>query len=266
MRDPILVWVLVGLAGILGATSMWWVTNPPRAIGWVPSAPWIDRWIQRLDAGLRQRWSPVTRQQAEILAIPPWRVLAFYGIAAAGGALLGYDFLHGVLGAVIVGGLLAWKGPAFLIRRQFRARQVALARDFSPLVLMLRIYLDLGEPLPVALRHTRPAISRVGQEELNRLLSAVQSGIRQAALKRWAQRTGLGTYKLLADTLAQGWDQGLTADAMKPLDTLIESSREQGTRALTERLDGMTTMVPMIAAFGVMAVLMYALLVGSGIG
>ena len=266
MGSPIVLWILVGLGGGLSAAGLWWATNPPRAIGWNPPTSWVDRWIHRVDSGLRRRWSPVTQQQAEILAIPPWRVLGFYVIAAGGGALLGYDFLHGVVGAVIVGGLLAWKGPSFFIGRQFRTRQVALARDFPPLVLMLRIYLDLGEPLPVALRHTRPAISRVGQAELNRLLSAFQAGIRQSALKRWAQRTGLSTYKLLADTLAQGWDQGLTADALQPLDTLVESSREQGTRALTERLDGMATIVPMIAAFGVMAVLLYALLVGSGIG
>jgi Flp pilus assembly protein TadB len=260
------VWGLTAVAAVLAGSALWWATNPPRAIGWTPAVPWFERGIARLDRGLRRRWSPVTRQQAEILAIPPLRVLFFYLVAGLGGALLGYDFLHGILGAMIIGGLLAWKGPAFLIGRQFRARQVALARDFPPLVLMLRIYLDLGESLPQALRHTRPAISRVGQAELNRMLSAVQAGVRQSALKRWAQRTGLSTYKLLADTLAQGWDQGLTADALKPLDTLIESSREQGTRALTERLDGATTIVPMIAAFGVMAVLMYALLVGSGIG
>lgn len=261
-----MAWVLVGLSGVLVMTGLWWATNPPRAIGWTPADSWTVRWIRRVDQELRQRWSPVTRQQAEILAIPPWRVLGFYALGGGGGALLGYDLLHGVLGAIMAGGLLAWKGPSFLISRQFRARQVALARDFPPLVLMLRIYLDLGEPLPVALRHTRPAISRVGQAELNRLLSAVQAGVRQPALKRWAQRTGLSTYKLLADTLAQGWDQGLTADALQPLDTLIASSRDQGTRALTERLDGMSTIVPMIAAFGVMAVLLYALLVGSGIG
>ncbi|MDA8207019.1 MAG: hypothetical protein M0Z36_13205 [Thermaerobacter sp.] len=259
------VWMLTGLAGVLAAASVWGATNPPEAIGWTPPTHWIDRWTQAIDHGLRRRWSPATRQQAEILAIPPWRVLGLYGISAVGGAGVGYDVLHGVIWAVILGSLAAWKTPAYLIKRQFRARQVALARDFPPLVLMLRIYLALGDPLPVALRHSRPAISKMGQTELNRLLSAMQAGVRQAALKRWGQRTGLPNYKLLADTLSQGWDQGLTADALQPLDTLVESSREQGTRALTERLDGTITLVPLIAAFGTLAVLMYALLVGSGI-
>lgn len=266
MGSPLILWMLVGIGGTLSAASLWWATNPPRAIGWAPPTPWIDRGVHWVDSGLRRRWSPVTQQQAEILAIPPRHVLGFYVMAASGGALLGYDVLHGVLGAVMFGALAAWKGPSWLIGRQFRNRQVALARDFPPLVLMLRIYLDLGEALPEALRHTRPAISRVGQAEMNRLLSALEAGVRQSALKHWARRTGLSTYKLLADTLAQGWDQGLTADALQPLDTLIDSSRAQGTRALTERLDGMATVVPMIAAFGVMAVLLYALLVGSGIG
>lgn len=258
--------MLVGAAGLLSAGFVWQLVHPPRPIGWTAPESWVDHAIGRIDQGIRHRWNPVTRQQAEILAIPPWQVMGIYGAAVGGGALVGYDLLHGVLWAVILALLAAWKGPAWMIGQQFKTRKAALARDFSPLVLMLRIYLDLGRPLGVALRHSRPALGRLGQTELNRLLSAVEAGQRQDALKTWGRRSGLAAYKLLADTLAQGWDQGLTADMMQPLDTLIRSSREQGTRALTERLDGMATIVPVIAAFGVMAVLLYALLVGSGIG
>lgn len=259
-------WVFAGIAALLGGGFMWQLVHAPRPIGWVVPESRVDRLLGGADHWIRHRWNPVTRQQAEILAIPAWQVLGFYGVALFGGGVLGYDLLHGVLWAVLLALGAAWKGPAWMIGQQFRGRQGALARDFAPLVLMLRIYLDLGEPLIVALRHTRPALGRIGQAELNRLLSAMEAGQRQEALKQWGRRTGLSTYKLLADTLSQGWDQGLTAQTMQPLDTLIESSRAQGTRALTERLDGMATIVPVIAAFGVMAVLLYALLAGSGIG
>lgn len=257
----------VGLAGLFSASFIWQLANPPRPLGWTPPTSWMDRTAGRMDTWLRRRWNVRTRQQAEILALPSWRVLGFYALAALGGGLVGYDLLHGVIGAIVIGGLLAWKGPAWLINRQFQTRRATLARDFPPLVLMLRIYLDLGEPLAEALKHTRPALSRLGRHELDRLLSGIDAGTgdREVALKQWARRSGIQAYALLADTLAQGWGQGLTAESLVPLDTLIQSSREQGTRALTERLDGMATFVPVIAAFGVMAVLLYAMLAGSGI-
>lgn len=260
------MWGLVGVAGLLGGGFMWMALTPPQAIGWRPTSPWLDRVLLHLDQRLRARWNRKTQQQAEILEIPSWKVLAIYGMAASGGGLVGYDLSHTIIVGMAVALLAAWKGPAWIIGKQFQGRQKSLFRDFPPLVLMLRIYLDLGEPLPEALGHTRPALSRIGQAEINRLLSALQMGVRQAGLKQWAKRTGLMNYLLLADTLAQGWDHGLTADVLMPLDTLIKASREQGTRALTDRLDGMATIVPVIAAFGVMAVLLYALLVGSGIG
>lgn len=254
------------LAGGLIAWALWMMFHPPRAVDWAVPSPWIDRWMQGLDARLRRGWNPQTQRQAEILAIPPWHAVGLMVVALAGGVLLGLDIGQGWLLALAIGALLAWKGPAWVIRRRFLVWQSQLDRDFPPLVLMLRIYLDLGEPLPEALAHTRPALSRVGQGELDRLLSALQMGARQSALKAWARRTDLPTYALLADTLAQGWDQGLTADALTPLDTLIQSSREQGTRSLTARLDGMATIVPIIAAFGELLVVLYALLVGNGIG
>lgn len=257
---------LPGVAGALTAWALWRAMNRPQPVGWTPLVPWWQRTAGSLDTWIRARWQPVTRHQANILAIPPWTVLAMMGVAGAGGGLVGWDLGHHGLIALLVGAGAAWKGPAWWIGQQFHSRQSALARDFPPLVLMLRIYLALGEPLPDALRHTRPALARVGQAELDRLTTALAMGRRQAALKTWARRVSLTTYALLADTLAQGWDQGLSAEMLTPLDTLIRSSREQGTRALTDRLDGMATIVPIIAAFGVMAVLLYALLVGSGIG
>lgn len=254
------------VSGGMMAWALWRTLHRPRPIGWDPPESWGKRLATRLDARLRARWQPHTRRQAEILAIPPWRVFAMMALAGAGGGLVGFDIGHNLLIAAGVGAGAAWKGPAWWIGQQFRTRQAALARDFPPLVLMLRIYLALGEPLPDALRHTRPALSRVGQAELDRLVAALAMGIRQSALKTWARRVSLTPYAILADTLAQGWDQGLAADLLTPLDTLIRSAREQGTRALTDRLDGMATIVPIIAAFGVMAVLLYALLAGSGIG
>ncbi len=261
-----LIMGLWGVSGILGGLFVWKAMTPPQAIGWQSSIPWFERALAGMDRRLRARWNPKTQRQAEILSIPSWRVLGLYGMAAAGGGLVGFDLGHHIWLSLILAALAAWKGPAWMIGKQFQSRQKSLMRDFPPLVLMLRIYLDLGEPLAEALSHTRPALSRIGQGELNRLLSALQMGVRQAGLKTWAKRTGLTNYLLLADTLSQGWDQGLDADALMPLDTLIKSSREQGTRTLTDRLDGMATIVPVIAAFGVMSVLLYALLVGSGIG
>ncbi|PSR19896.1 MAG: hypothetical protein C7B45_17665 [Sulfobacillus acidophilus] len=253
------------LAGCLTGWALWMVFHPPRVVDWVAPTPWLERWMQGLDARLRQGWNPRTRREAEILALPPWHVVGLMLMAWAGGLLLGLDFGKGWLLALGIGILLAWKGPAWVIHRRFLLWQSQLARDFPPLVLMLRIYLDLGEPLAEALGHARPALSRLGQEELDRLLSALQMGARQEALKAWARRTDLPAYGLLADTLAQGWDHGLSGDALTPLDTLIQSSREQGTRSLTARLDGMATIVPLIAAFGELLVVLYAILVGNGI-
>nr|WP_014107002.1 hypothetical protein [Sulfobacillus thermotolerans]AEP14339.1 putative type II secretion system protein [Sulfobacillus thermotolerans] len=266
MAHLAVVWSLITLTGVGSGLFLWGLLHPPQPIGWQPVPSWLDRTLQHLDQRLRARWTPQTRQRAEILAMPPWQVVGLYALAALGGGVVAFDLSHNAFVVLLGAGLVAWKGPAWLIGQQFHTRQKFLARDFPPLVLMLRIYLDLDEPLPVALAHTRPALSRVGQLELNRLLSALQMGARHGALKSWARRTGLTPYALLADTLAQGWDQGLTAEALTPLDTFIKSSREQGTRALTDRLDGMATIVPVIAAFGVMAVLLYALLIGSGMG
>lgn len=257
---------LISVAGLFTMGTLWRLLHPPRAADWTVPVPWFERGLAGLDARLRQGWNSKTQRQAATLAMPSWHVVGLMLTALAGGVLVGLDVGQGWILALGIGGLLAWKGPAWVIGRRFRSWQTQMARDFPPLVLMLRIYLDLGEPLTEALAHTRPALSRHGQSELDRLGAALQTGERQTALKTWARRTDLSSYALLADTLAQGWDQGLTADVLTPLDTLILASREQGTRSLTARLDGMATIVPIIAAFGELLVVLYALLVGNGIG
>ena len=250
------------VAGLLAAWALWQALSPPRPLSWTPDTPWLERAMHRVDAGIRARWTTATQHQAQILGLPSWQIVGYYSAAAVIGGLGGYDLHHQVWMALGVGLVALWQGPPWIIRQMFGKRQRVLARDFPPLVLMLRIYLALGQPLAQALAATRPALSRLGQAEVNRLLAAIQRGD-PAALKAWAQRTGLSTYRLLADTLAQGWGQGLTADALVPLDTLIRASREQGTRALTDRLDSLSTIVPVIAAFGVFLVLLDAIVAGQ---
>lgn len=260
------IWGLCGCVGAMVGLMVWRATNPPRAIGWTPPNLSFDRWLVRADHWLRARWAPVTRQHAEILEMPPWQVVALYVAAGLGGGLVGLDLIHGIPGAVVLGGLAAWKGPSWLVSQQFQRRRHVLNRDLGPLVLLLRIYLDLGRPLPEALALSRPGLSRLARSELDRLLADITQGKRTVALKTWAKRSGVADYTILADTLAQGWDAGLSGATLSSLDTLIDAARDQGTRSLTDRLDGMASFLVPIAGLGVMLLVFTAMVLGGSHG
>lgn len=255
-----------GVAALLIMAAVWRALHPPRPVGFVHPKPWTVRLAEWADTRIRSGWNPVTQRQAQILKITPLTLVAMTAALGAVGWVIGTTLIHSQLLAVVLAGVMGWKGPALMIGRRFKRRRAILDRDFPPMVLLLRIYLDLGVAVPQSFQRTRTALSRTGRAEIDRMLSGLGLGAHAEALRDWAQRTGLVSYRLLADTIAQGWDQGLTGEALTPLDTLIQSSREQGTRSLTDRLDGVGTLVPIIAAFGVMIVIFYAMFYGSLFG
>jgi len=250
---------LTAAAGLFGGRAVWLALHPPMPVQFNPSQPWTTRLTEAAVRVMQARWQAETRRQAAVLRLPTAQVALFPIVTGVGAGLVADLLIHVPLVALAAALVGAWKGPAWIIGQLFRARAAALARDFAPLVLMLRIYLDLKHPLPEAFRQTRPALSRAGRAELDRLLAAMGGGQRQAALKTWAARTGYGPYRILADTLAQGWDQGLAGATLDPLDTLIQAQREQGARSLTDRLDVTSTVVPVLAMLGVVGVVMYGL-------
>lgn len=246
---------LIGVLGALGLTAsllVWQALHRPLPLAFGVRETGWDRWVRRLDARVRRSWRPQTQRQAQILQMPPWHVVGLAVLAAGVGGVLGGDLFSpvpwlGALGGMVLG---VWQGPRWVVGSRFRQRQRALTRDFPPLVLLLRIYLDLGVPLPEAVAACRPAVARLTRQELDRLLAQFQLGARAAALRAWAQRTDLALYAILADTLAQGWDDGLSGAALQPLDTLMDAAQDQGTRSLTDRLDGMATLLVPLTALG----------------
>jgi hypothetical protein len=260
-----LVWPFWVAGGGLLTWALWQAVNFPQRISWTQDTTIWDTLAQHADQWIRSRWAEHTRIQARILRITFAVILQYmvYSAAAAGAVL--WIFVPHLWLVILLGmaGAGYW-GPSWIIQRRFKQYQGFLRRDFAPLVLILRIYFDLMMPVDQALLAASRALGKTSQREINRLLTAIHTGAGGSqALTEWGKRPQLMEYRLLADTITQNWQASLTGEALAPLDTLIESNREQGTRSLADRLDAVATIVPILAAFGILVLVIFTLLYGS---
>ena len=260
-----MAWPFWTLATVLLTWTLWQAVNFPPRISWTHDATIWDVLATHTDQWIRSRWAEQTRQQADILRIKFATILQYLVISAGGAGVVLWIFFAKVWIVILVGMAAAgYWGPSWIIGRRFKQYQGFLRRDFAPLVLILRIYFDLGIPVTQALLAASRALGRTSQREINRLLTAMHSGQDGSeAMNLWGKRPRLMEYRLLADTIAQNWQASLTGQALAPLDTLIEANREQGTRSLADRLDAVATIVPILAAFGILVLVIFSLLYGS---
>ncbi len=250
---------LSGLAAGSSAVLVGLLLSRPQPLRWAAGPRGVVGWINRYAAQTRRRLSPAVLAQADVLQLSARQVLAL----AAGGAL--------VVGLVVAALLpVRWLGvpaavtgfyltPSLQVRQRFRAYQEAMRAAFEVQVLLLRIYFDLGFSVLEALRLMRSALYGPARQELDRLLSDLAEGRRDAAFHAWAARTGLLEYRLLADTSVQQRGRALRGDALDPLDTLLAANRQQSMKTLTDRLASSAATTPIVAVMAVVALYLYAL-------
>ncbi len=254
-------WVVV--TGLF-ITAIWLSFNHPHSLTWNQNQTFWEHIATNFDTWIRARWVEKTRRQALILRITPQVLLQYIVISAVSVMAIIWFLFHNIFLIVILGALAGYFSPTWIINRRFKQFQGFLRRDFAPLVLILRIYFDLNLPVDQAFLASSQALGKTSQKEIHRLLTAINTGAdAQHAMEDWGKRPNIMEYRLLSETIAQNWGSSLTGDALTPLDTLIEANREQGTRSLTDRLDAVSTMVPILSAFGILIMVMFILLYSS---
>ena len=161
--------------------------------------------------------------------------------------------------ALAGGALVAWQVPPYLLRSRYIRWRAAVLADFPTVTLLLRIYWDLGFSVPDSLRAIRPALGSAMRGETDRILGAISRGQRGEAWTTFAARIRHSSIHLLAQVVRQNWDTKLSGEALNPLDILVETTRAQQLTALTDQLDAVNTLVPILAILGVIAIFIYAL-------
>jgi Flp pilus assembly protein TadB len=151
--------------------------------------------------------------------------------------------------------------PNLRVRLSYKSYQTAMRIAFETQVLLLRIYFDLGMPVVTAFRAMRVAVSGVAQQEIDRVLSDLSAGQRDAAFEDWAQRTQLLEYRLLANTIVQQRGRALEGETMKPLEILLSANRQQTMKILTDKLMTSAAAVPILSTLAVLILYIYALMV-----
>ena len=262
---PFLPIILPLLAACCFMAALWIGMTPPRRLSFTPQQTFWERVASEGDTWIRSQWAAQTREEAQILRISTPLLVQYMAISGLLTGAVAELFFHHLLVTGLAALIAGWRGPIWIIHRRFKQWQSFRRRDFAPLVLLLRIYFDLGRPVVQAFQSAVPALGYSSRKEIHRLLTLINTTTLNApqVLMEWGHRTHLLEYRLLADTIAQNWNQKLTGEALSPLDTLIDASREQGTRSLADRLDAVSTFVPILAAFGQLVLIMYVLLAKS---
>lgn len=260
------LWMRWGLAGVVGfaaALLIGVLLSSPPALTWQRRISWRTKLITGMGERIRKGLTPEAVLQADVLGLSPMNLI-----------------LMGLTAAVVLGGLTAvflrparwlgvftaiggfYLGPSWIVGRRFREYQQAMQTAFETHVLLLQIYLSLRQPIATALKTMRGALNGSPQHELDRLLGDMTAGRGDYAFTRWANRTQLPEYRMLADTIIQQRGRGLTGDSLEPLDTLLAANRQQNMRSLTNLLSAGGFIVPMLCALAIATLWLYGLFSG----
>jgi len=253
-------WSLSAVAGGWFFLMAWWIGHPPQVIRWNTNTAWQARWLPMAESMLSRRWNDLTQQAAWVFDFKP-RELLTQGAMIAGGILVLFWLILGLPWYLVWPGALltGWQGPPYFLRTRYLNWRIQVMADFATVALLLRIYWDLGYTVADSLTAIRPALRPAMRYECERMLAAISQGQRGEAWYTFAKRVRHMSVFLLYRIVQYNWDIRLTGEALTPMDTLVDATRTQQLTTLTSRLDATSTIVPMLALGGVMAVFLFAL-------
>lgn len=253
-------WLFALVVASISMGFFWQLIHPPTPLRLAPVASWTERWAPEAGTRLMRRWNQVTKDAAKVFAVTPAQVgvqsALFGGVTAAA---LWFVIRAPLWVALPAGLLVGWQLPPYLLKSRYIRWRQAVLGDFPTITLLLRIYWDLGYSVPESLLAVRPAIGPAMQGEVDRILGDIAQGERGSAWTAFSQRVHHSSIHLLAQVVRQNWDRKLSGEALNPLDTLVETTRVQQLTALTDQLDAVSTVVPILAIMGMITVFIFAL-------
>lgn len=267
------VWAGSGAAAVAAGWAVWVALTRPRPLSFRAVAPWWQRRLTAVVARWQSGWSPETRRALDVLQwLQPAVQRLALSVAAVSG-LCAWAFLSGLrwpgglagVLALAIGLVVAYGGVPVWIQSQARTYERGVMADYPVLLIMVRFYLALDYPPLDALTATAPLLGPRGQREVRRILADIRTRSAHPADALTASRLRIRPMQWgrLMDTLAQNWGRRLTADALRPLSTMLASYRDQAALILTSRLDMVVTLVPIMAMFGTLVAGMF--IVGTGL-
>ncbi|AEJ40813.1 hypothetical protein TPY_2653 [Sulfobacillus acidophilus TPY] len=226
----------------------------PRALSWRTKNAESSRfqWIE-------SRLSPFLLDEYRILSLTPGQLLGVGGLIGFGTALLLIVVHHPLLAPLGFGAGL-WFGPQWWIQSQYQTFQRQLRQDFPTIIMLLQIYFDLNMSLLDALRRIRGALSSSGRREIDRILSGFAEDRGDESLTEWGRRSHIVEYQLLASTLIAQRGMQLRSDMLTPLNTLLNTARQQALRSQTRRLNALAVLTPSLAVFAVVILYFFSMI------
>ena len=248
------LFIIVGvLWGIWGWSLLAMIDAPIPLSRWtiqplIPRFQWIE-----------SRLSPIHLEEYRILEMTPGQLLGvgiLIGLGIAGLFVIVHHPVFAPVGFAFGIGF----GPQWWIQSRYQAFQQSLRRDFPTLIMLLQIYFDLNMSLLDALRRIREALSPFGKREIDRVLSGFAEDRGDAALTEWGRRSHIVEYQLLASTLVAQRGMQLRSDMLTPLNTLLNTARQQALRSQTRRLNALAVLTPSLAVFSLVILYFFSMI------
>jgi Flp pilus assembly protein TadB len=253
----------LGLAGLGLGAAAWQALPGPRPISWWSRRRDRWRWAR---AAVDWVWRRVTMQQtrelAAILGLGPLGALGTILILAGGLGLVAWG-LFGIPWPVVLAGVAGAVAvlPNGQIRRRYARWQRQVVAGLPTFLHHLQILLDLGLPLPDALRRARQRVRGPLGPELDHVMARLERGdLLGDAFQDLVRRTRSMEVMVLATTLATSAGRRLTAQALAPLMTMLAAIQIREQERQTSAVDQVASMVPVLATFGGMITVLYLLL------